>query len=661
MNIDCIIVPTTKKESPDISILFACWHLLNQGAKIANNLLITLPGANDPRTEDDIRRLIKLFRIDSLFSSIEITFLCISDDEDIYVKHGQAWPNKIPRLGLKSGPNLQFFHSLRLARSHKFSFLNETDVFPLRTDWLTQLSSTLRVGQDWVLGSNYRGDTILGLDIVNHINGAAVYATGLKEFQSFCDLYWEPGVEEMCKVQPDTAYDIWICRLQHEFSRSPSLWEETSIQFKKVFIDALARYSITDQIANLTLATDQSSVEDLISKNFSLVHGKHFQLQALANALRHAKMNCQAGLSTVQALAIVVRAKNAIQILSHFHDIICSSGEASRLKLLLERQQARASAMAREKTVTSYPIYTAISDKGPSTHAELERLSKEKPSSLIAFSPYKAGSTLLFTGLQLMSAPYFLGMDFISYYDDHFALTGSTNDNSMTQKLARLSSSGELFKSQTLYGGFRDCIPFTSEMGTSQHIDIFEAICRSSVPLHFVFLLRDPRDCLVSLYYSHKKSHIITTSDSYLVKARDDAHLLDIDQYTLGSIEDVKKNTSRMISLIEGCRHYKMSHTVFAYEHIYFNQYEMFEAISSSLGKDLTKDMWEELVRRSRQVSNTPLDHLPIIENEADHIRKGTPGSHKERLSPRVIEQCSEIFKQELSFLQTVNQSYQYL
>lgn len=658
MKIDCIAIPTTTHEWGDLAVLFACWNLLHNGTPISERLVITYPGEFDSSTHAKAQSLIKIFQIDVLFPQIEIVFLSIPMEEDIYIKHGQEWTGPVPRLGLKSGPNAQFFKTIKYLNSSHFTLLNETDVFPLKSSWLVDLSSTLRPNHDWVLGSHYRGEAALGPDIINHINGAAVYSTGNKEFQCFCADYWEPGVAEMCKELPDTAYDIWLSRLQHSFSANPSLWTELDITFKKLFSNALAKFSVTDQIANLTLLSDYRSLDELVSEGFSLVHGKHFRINALANALHYAKTTYQYTLTKLQEFALLSRTKNNPDIVA----LLNSTASASltlRAHQLIEKRARNAEKRLLAKANIRYS-FTAVANSDACLSSRISLLAKEKPSTLIAFSPYKAGSTLLFTGLELMQAPFFLGKEYVSYYDHHFLDKGTTNDESMVRYLLEKASNNTLFEPSKIYAGFRDCIPFTSEFTKRNHIDIFSSLAASAVPAHFVFLLRDPRDCLVSLYYSHKKSHRITTSDSILVKARDEAHSLSINEYTLANLTDVKGNTSRMLALIDGCRYHNMPHTVFAYEEIYSQQHAMFDNIANVFGKRLNDEMWLELISRSQKVSDTPLGYQPSEENSSKHIRQGSPGDHREKLSPKVIKECEIVFRDELNLLQSLNKDYQY-
>ena len=298
--IDCIAIPTTESEQADLSLLFACWYLLHQGEQIAKKLIITLPGRENSKIADEICALLCVYKIKKMFAQADIYFLEIPECEDIYIRDPKGWNGKVPRLGLKSGPNIQFFETLRLARDSKYTFLNETDVLPLQCCWLTELADSLKEDHDWVLGAKYSGKSKLAPDIEDHINGAAVYNSGSKEFQDFCLQHWEPGLEQMCKDLPDTAYDIWVSRIKHSSSICSHHWQNMSHESQQSFTEAASRFAITDTIANLSLPTDIIPIKTLKKEGTSLVHGRHYATQSLANAIDHAFVKGGVELSQLQ-------------------------------------------------------------------------------------------------------------------------------------------------------------------------------------------------------------------------------------------------------------------------------------------------------------------------------------------------------------------------
>ena len=661
--IDCIAIPSTIFELGDISILFACWNLLNKNQRIAERLVITFPGNREKAFDDNIQRLLAIFEIHSLFANVEVLFLEIPKSEDIYIRHGQLYTDDLPRLGLKSGPNLQFFRTLDHLKSNHFAFFNETDVFPLRPTWLAELSESLRPTHDWVLGSHYRGQTSLGMDIVGHINGAAVYAVGNTKFQNFCSEIWEPGIEEMCKKLPDTAYDIWLRRMQYMYSVEPLLWSKLGSVRQKLFTDALARFSSTDKIANLTLSSDFEPFESLVNQGFALVHGKHFREDALRNALSYGKIVHGCSLSKIQASAILARVKvsgelRALVLPQLFPDSAhhCLS-IVDKIKKIPHQVSPSPSPHAIEKPSSSNILYCT---RSPLQEYSEARQSTFENSSIYAFSPYKSGSTLLFNGLELMSSPTFLNKTYHSFYDQSFAQYGNTTD-----WIDLDSTCLQLRKEGFVFGGFRDASAFVSNHPDTIRIPLIEDLVQYSRGSVFVFLFRDPRDCLISLYYSHLKSHSIPDSDSnYLALARKFSADYALAEYIDMTKESYRDNLDKLTFLADSARASGFRVLEFAYESVLYRQYAMFKAISNSIGRDLGSPDWQEIVRLSRDPDigcSTPIDFIPDSEDDSKHVRKASPGDHRSKLDGRVIDSLSSYFSIFIERLQLLNPEYNYL
>jgi hypothetical protein len=276
-------------------------------------------------------------------------------------------------------------------------------------------------------------------------------------------------------------------------------------------------------------------------------------------------------------------------------------------------------------------------------------------STLFAFAPYKSGSTLLFNGLQLLSGPSFTGMTYKSYYDESFNLYGNTSS------WLDIISPDDLFaSSKYIYGGFRDADFFASINQDPIKIDIVSMAKALTGESKFIFLFRDPRDCLVSLYYSHLKSHRITTPSSSLTLVRAHAASIPIELYVLQNLDAIFQNIVRMLVLIDALKQAGIQYQIFSYEYSFYNQHEMFRDICSSINYDLTDMRWKHLVDAS-QASLNPLNMHPISEDDSRHIRKGVPGDYKDKLSESTIRLINEPLQPILKFLQRANPSYNYI
>lgn len=276
-------------------------------------------------------------------------------------------------------------------------------------------------------------------------------------------------------------------------------------------------------------------------------------------------------------------------------------------------------------------------------------------SSLFAFAPYKSGSTLLFTGLQLLCEPNLTGMFYKSYYDESFNQYGDT-----TSWIAK-SHLDELFSaSGYVYGGFRDADIFTSTGQAPAKVDIVAKSKALVGGCKWIFLLRDPRDCLVSLYYSHLKSHRISTGKSPLASARAKAQSMSIDRYVLENVATIFHNFANMLNLVNLANQASIPAQVFVYENIYYHQRIMFRDICSSLDYDLNDARWQQIVEASH-VSKNPLNTYPTSEDASRHIRKGTPGDYRSKLSESTINILNKALMPLLDFLQLANPQYNYL
>ena len=317
----CILIPMTPRELGELDLLFAIWHVYRGfNVEFCRHLdvHITLSAGHTASIENKITRSWEVFSMDQLFNDLKIHFLEISAEEDIYIRHGQAISTDyhIPRLGLKSGPNTQFFRSLELVANYSHAFLHETDLIPFSKHWSRQLHKEIQGSKSaWVIGAQYSGDAVLQADILGHINGSAIYASGSLEFQDFCSTHWEPALESACKIDPDIAYDILWTKLQ-SWIQSGTIASSTN--FLKILAEVSLRFQSTQFIVNKSTEIDGVlSFKDFeYLNNFSdscIVHNK----QSGSNALLYALSSCQnESLSSLQLgrLTTSLRGKQSFRL-----------------------------------------------------------------------------------------------------------------------------------------------------------------------------------------------------------------------------------------------------------------------------------------------------------------------------------------------------------
>ncbi len=145
-----------------------------------------------------------------------------------------------------------------------------------------------------------------------------------------------------------------------------------------------------------------------------------------------------------------------------------------------------------------------------------------------------------------------------------------------------------------------------------------------------VVLVRDPRDMLISLYFSLARSHrppgerIGGELAAAFLEARREVALMDIDTFVLDRAAVVVgqfRTLERKLSHI--------SHRLYRYEDVIFDKKAWADDMLGYLGLSVSA----ESVRQS-VVAN---DVRPSHENPAEHIRKVAPGDHIEKLRPQTI------------------------
>ena len=316
--IDCVLIPIVSREIKILPALFSCWLITrNELEKYSKNvaILITLPNAYSSNLHSEILHLVKLFEIDKIFKHATIEFLNIPTHEDIYIRHDLPIPDAVPPMGLKSGPNTQFFRSIALCKNFQYTILHELDMLPVTGSWLDILNRNIEFADEfWVLGAKYRGSVDLGAEIIDHINGNAIYATSNVIFQEFVEHVWIPGIKDMVKRQPDTAYDIWFERHYHNIRSNE--WHTLSEDDRASLLNARDNFKHTKLISNLSADGDYLQLEDIPSLQAVLVHSRQAMLAIIVSILARPE---SAALKAVHTSSLLI----ALRSLKFYSPAIC--------------------------------------------------------------------------------------------------------------------------------------------------------------------------------------------------------------------------------------------------------------------------------------------------------------------------------------------------
>lgn len=168
-----------------------------------------------------------------------------------------------------------------------------------------------------------------------------------------------------------------------------------------------------------------------------------------------------------------------------------------------------------------------------------------------------------------------------------------------------------------------------------------------------LLLVRDPRDMLVSLYYSVRSSHPEPGSSVNAVNAkitelpgRRAAQTMDIDEFLTGYIMDDANCNSieNYRDLLREYRELSVSGPVklFRYEDVIYDKAGWVADICAYLGWNISAEIQRDAVAR--------VDIFPGSEQQDEHIRQVHPGNYKSKLKIETIRLIEDICAEEMAF-----------
>lgn len=168
------------------------------------------------------------------------------------------------------------------------------------------------------------------------------------------------------------------------------------------------------------------------------------------------------------------------------------------------------------------------------------------------------------------------------------------------------------------------------------YVDKFESLSANNI----VVQVRDPRDCIVSLYYSYKYSHG-SPGEGVLKKIfnriRSHVEETDIDSF---AVEQATTYSRRLALITDLCGKYD-DYTLLTYENMVLN----FEAWEKQLYDYLNVDPPEEIRAQVAELANFEVPSEDVMQ----HKRQVMPGDHKRKLRGETIEQMNAILAQHLT------------
>lgn len=251
--------------------------------------------------------------------------------------------------------------------------------------------------------------------------------------------------------------------------------------------------------------------------------------------------------------------------------------------------------------------------KGTTQNIELPEKGSDRPSAFLIGLP-KAGSTLLNRVMQPLCKR--AGLAPFSLHNEMRRLGIPMQDMPDTV--------GEIYETTGhVYMGYRGLQP-------QDKVPSFASGCA-------VYLVRDPRDMIVSKYFSEAFSHRPpgSAADDQMMKKfearRQKLQDMNLDNYVLESAHHTREafeNTQAVLENIE--------HRVWRYEDIVFDKLNWVHQMLNYLDITVPAPMVERVVARN--------DVRPDAEQTDAHVRRVTPGDHRNKLQPDTIEKLNDIF-----------------
>lgn len=141
-------------------------------------------------------------------------------------------------------------------------------------------------------------------------------------------------------------------------------------------------------------------------------------------------------------------------------------------------------------------------------------------------------------------------------------------------------------------------------------------------------LIRDPRDMVVSHYFSIKYSHTTARLGAdHILRERQRLQTIDLDSWAITQIRRIRREFLRYEALdgtaLKVCR----------YEDVVFDKVKLIDDLSSQFGLDVAQ------AKRKRIA--LAIDSRPEREDIYAHIRQVAPGDHRRKLKPSTIEQLN--------------------
>ncbi|MGJ8597921.1 sulfotransferase domain-containing protein [Sulfitobacter sp.] len=146
--------------------------------------------------------------------------------------------------------------------------------------------------------------------------------------------------------------------------------------------------------------------------------------------------------------------------------------------------------------------------------------------------------------------------------------------------------------------------------------------------------VRDPRDCITSMYFSFTKSHVPPSDPTKLAAfeaSRARLQALDIDEWAI-------KESSRYLKRLE-----KLEAVVNTNPGVQLLTYEEMVENTPAWAEKVLTFFDQPMTPRLERMLAGDLDFSVSAEDASQHKRQVSPGDHRRKLKPETIEQMNEV------------------
>lgn len=230
----------------------------------------------------------------------------------------------------------------------------------------------------------------------------------------------------------------------------------------------------------------------------------------------------------------------------------------------------------------------------------------------LVFGVRKSGSSILNSVVEALANH--VGMPYLDVAGELFRSGIPVGDWQSDAEILQLLRRGNV------YGGFRD-VPY--------------AFTRAPNWAEFrkLLLVRDPRDALVSEYFSNAYSHEVPetgASREVMLDLRERANQVDIDTFVVERARSMVETLSQYLLVRDS-----ENALVMKYEEFIPNKRESISQILDHFRWDVPDHVIAHVLEWA--------DVLPTDEDPARFIRKVTPGDHREKLTPGTIADLNDL------------------